>query len=160
MRKPQIVIAVVIILISAFAAVAMAADPSIGTWKLNITKSKAISGNVGAAPKERTLVKRELSAEQLEATFTGTGADGSRMSTKSIFPKEGGVVTYQQDSSNLATIMTVIAPGDCYVTYMRNGKQTQVEHWVVSEDGKTMLDTVIGSAQGKPFEAHLLWERQ
>lgn len=158
MRK-HILVVMTALLVFAMATVSMAADPSIGTWKLNITKSKVISGKPGPAPKERTLVKRELNAEQLEATFTGTSADGSPTSSKSVFFKEGGAINFQQDTPNKA-IMTVVGSGDCYVTYLQDGRQIRIEHWVISKDGKTMQDTVIGTSQGKPYETQLIWERQ
>jgi hypothetical protein len=147
------------LLILILATAAMAADPSIGTWKLNPAKSKVISGDAGTPPREQTLVKRELNADQLEAVFTGIGRDGTSFVSKSIFPKEGGVISFPQGSFRNA-IMTVVGPGDCYVTYLRDGKQTSAEHWVVSADGKTMVNTDYGNRQGKPFTAEFLWERQ
>jgi hypothetical protein len=52
MRRPLLVVTVTIIFVLALAALAMAADPHVGTWKMNAAKSKF---NPGPPPKSDTL---------------------------------------------------------------------------------------------------------
>ena len=159
MRKNILTVTVIAMMMLLLTSTAIGADPSIGTWKLNVAKSKVVDGVAGAPPSEQTLVKSELNADQLQAVFTGRGSDGSPAESRSVFPKAGGVINFPQGVP-MNAIMTVLGPGDCYVTYLRDGKQTKAEHWVVSKDGKAMLDTVYGTRGGKPVIIELFWERQ
>jgi hypothetical protein len=71
-----------------------AADPAVGTWKLNIAKSKfALSAQ--APLKEETMVLRQT-GDKIENTTTGIRTDGTRISSKWIAPTQGGVLTYQR----------------------------------------------------------------
>ncbi len=160
MSKRSSVIKGTIVCVLAVATAAMAGDPSVGTWKMNIAKSTIPPALVGRVAKENTLVKREVNSDQFEAVFRGTNADGSLSYSKSTVPQKGGVVSYEQ-STSLKTVVTVIGPGNCFVTYMTDDKQFRVEHWKVSEDGQTMLETdFLTNAQGKRVELQFLWERQ
>ncbi len=141
-----------------------AADPLIGTWKLNVAKSKfspvLLELNKEAPPKESTIVIRELDADQLEVSETGTRTDGSAVSMKGTQPKQGGTV--QSDlGQGIAFVHTVINEYDRVGTVMQNGKQIQVIHWVVSRDGKTLTSTRRSlDAQGKPAEHLAVYEKQ
>ena len=61
------------------AAALWAADPFVGTWKLNTAKSKFKQGQ---APKEQTVTITEVGSN-LEVTVQRTGSDG-----KSIYEKQ------------------------------------------------------------------------
>ena len=63
------------VLVVALASIAMSADPIIGTWKFNLTKSK-FAPNGWTAPKEQTEVYRESGPEQIELTFKSTEEKG------------------------------------------------------------------------------------
>jgi|WetSurMetagenome_2_1015567.scaffolds.fasta_scaffold552415_2 hypothetical protein len=65
-----------------------AVDPAVGTWKLNIEKSKIPPPT---APKELTVVIREP-GDQMEVTETGTQTDGSPLSQKGTSLKQGGAL--------------------------------------------------------------------
>jgi len=70
----------------AFATAVFAADPFVGTWKLNPSKSKF---KTGAAPKEQTLTITE-SGGDLDITVKGTAADGRSITTHFTIPANGG----------------------------------------------------------------------
>ena len=133
-----------------------AADPIIGTWKLNIEKSK-FSPILGEAPKEGMEVYREISDEQIELTRSPSG-------TVITWPRQGGIATstrQDQDSEELLLVETLVAPGEWYVTYIGNGKQTVLMHKAVSKDGKTLIQTIKGAdTQGRTFEQIRVYERQ
>lgn len=141
-----------------------AAHPFVGTWKLNVAKSKPAPGQQ-ATIKELTVVVSELDND-LEVSFTGTGADGSPISFKYTIPKQGGVLQSAQEPTQPPTegtfvVITVVAPDDMYGTSIQNGKQVEMTHTFVGKDGKTMNRTIKGmDDQGKPFEAFEVYDRQ
>lgn len=137
-----------------------AADPMVGTWKLNLDKSKPAPGQpVGV--KELTVITRELGTE-LETVFQGVAANGSAFSMKFVNPQQGGLIKSDQPATegNLIVI-TVIKPGEMYGTSIQNGKQVEVTHSVVSADGKTLnrTSTTI-DAQGKITESLMVFDKQ
>jgi len=139
----------------------LAADPFTGTWKLSIPKSK-LAPSTEAAPKEETLVIREVGADH-EGSIKGTRVDGSAILEKWTVPLQGGFVKYQQGgpATGSSYIETRIDAGEVYWTLLQNGKQTSVSHFVVSQDGKTLFGTTKGTdAKGKPFEALEVWEKK
>ena len=141
-----------------------AADPLIGTWKLSVAKSKfspvLLALNQETAPKESTIVIRDLDADQIEIIESGTRTDGSAISMKGTQPKQGGTVQSNL-SEGLAFIHTVINENDRIGTILQNGRQVQVIHWVVSKDGKTLASTRRSlDAQGKPAEHLAVYEKQ
>ena len=63
--------------------------------------------------------------------------------------------------AGVTMVETLIAQGEWYATFLRDGKQFMVIHKVVSEDGKTMsLNYTGGDPQGNPFEQVDVYERQ
>jgi hypothetical protein len=62
----------------AVAAALVAADPFVGTWKVNPAKSKF---KTGAAPKEQTVTIAE-SGGNLDIAVKGTAVDGTPISTR------------------------------------------------------------------------------
>jgi len=75
-----------------FAGSLWAADPIIGTWKLNTAKSRfsaAILRNQ-APLKEAIMTIREVD-DQIDIIYKGTRTDGSPVLQQSTFPREGGI---------------------------------------------------------------------
>ncbi len=167
MRMQSIRIAVPIILMLALASVATAADPIIGTWKLNFAKSKfppiALAMMNRAAPKEMIDVYRAIEGNQIEFTRKEIRTDGSTHSTKAIWPQQGGDVKVLQypDTPGPSSVAMLIEPGNWYVTYMRDGIQVAIGQKTVSQDGKTMRCTLKGiDPQRKSFERIEVFDRQ
>jgi hypothetical protein len=104
----------------------------------------------------------ELDTGQIELTLTRTVADGTSSVSRLTWPAQGGAVTFLQgDPRGRSLVETLIASGEWYVTYMRNGKQYLTVHKAVSKDGKTLLQTYKGEdSSGKPIETTLIFDRQ
>jgi hypothetical protein len=136
-----------------------AADPVVGTWKLNASKSKIPP--TADAMKEQTFVFREV-GDRIDLDVKGTQVNGTPVSTKGGRPLQGGLITVQPAlAEGTIAVVTVIGPGDAYVTTLQNGKQFQLDHYVVSKDGKTLTVAVKGTdAKGKSFEGLYLFDRQ
>jgi hypothetical protein len=156
MRKAMILLAVF-----GLASSLWAADPSVGTWKANIAKSK-ITPSTETLPKEATIVVRELGADEFELDFSASEANGSQTSLKVTWPQKGGVLKSSAAANKAeSAIVTMIAPGEWYTTSMQDGKQTQLIHSFVSKDGKTMNLTQKGTdAKGKPYETLIVFDKQ
>jgi hypothetical protein len=137
-----------------------AADPFIGTWKLNIAKSKARPG--ASLPKEQTDICRELDTNQIECVTKSIKDDGSPGTLTMTFPRQGGMVKLQPPEPKfMSYVETIVKPGEWYATFMMNGVQIQLIHKVISEDGKTARATITGvGLDGKPVEEILVFEKQ
>ena len=136
-----------------------AADPIIGTWKLNVDKSKNLSSQYVIVKIEEY---REIEGGQIEAAIEGTITGGQPVSNKFIFPRQGGMVKYHRViREGISDVETLIAPGEWIVTRMENGKQVSIRHKIVSKDGKTMSQKVREiDAKGQPFESLFVYEKQ
>ena len=73
MRRPLFVVAVTIVFVLALAAWAVAADPHVGTWKLNLEKCKYTP--TSSAPKSET-VKFEAVDNGFKVMVDGLDAGG------------------------------------------------------------------------------------
>jgi len=135
-----------------------AADPIIGTWKLNVSKSKNLS-SLGVMVQTETY--REVDEENIEIAIKGIRADGSPLSYKILFPRQGGQVRYPQPvEEGRSEVETLIARGNWMVTWMQNGKQVLLRKKTVSKDGRTMRQILTGVADGKPLEAVVVYDKQ
>ncbi len=136
-----------------------AADPIIGTWKLNLEESRFPPTEV--MPKERTEFYLELGVDEMEFTATGIEANGSPISFKATWPVQGGTVDILEGGDGKTSyIETLIEPGDWYVTVLQEGKQTGLIHKTFSKDGKRMRQTYSGTdARGNPFERLSTYDR-
>jgi hypothetical protein len=135
--------------------------PLEGTWKLNAAQSK-FAPNHATAAKEETMVFRVV-GDQFELTDTGTQKDGVAISGKYTSPVNGGVFKVLQaaPAEVESYVETMLEPGNRFLTQLKNGKQTQVQHLVLSKDGKTMSITTRGTdAKGKPFESVSVFDKQ
>ena len=151
-----------LIIILSVPGVLWAADPLIGTWKLNVSKSKYPPNQ--PAPKEQTETYRELADGQIELTYQSIEKDGSSSLLIENFPLQGGVPKVLKDDSPFSFIQTRIAQDEWLVTYLIDGKQVITRHKKISKDGKTLTQTIRGMFrtinEGQPFEALLVLERQ
>jgi hypothetical protein len=159
MRKLMLLLAVLGLVGTLFAA-----DPLLGTWKLNAAKSKfspiLLALEKDVAPKETTMVIQNLDNERIEITETGTRIDGSTVSQKFRQPRQGGTVESSL-AKGISFIHTVISESERVATILQDGKQSQMIHWVVSQDGKNLMSTRrVLDAQGKPVEHIAVYDRQ
>ena len=121
-----------------------AADPIVGDWTLDVRSSKFVR----PAPREQTETYRELASGEIEFVLTRVQQDGSS-TYRLTWPAGGGAA---RDHSSLLSCLlgptyveTLLGPGDWLVTTLANGKQFSTIHKVISQDGKTMTQTVKAS---------------
>ena len=132
-------------------------DPLIGTWKLDAAK-----GNYWALQqttvKELTGSYRELGNGQIEVTGTGTREDGSPISFKGTFPRQGGGTI---SAEGISSVVTVIDLYNYYITVLKDAKQVLVYECKMSKDGKTLRGRFKGvDTSGKIYEGVEVFDRQ
>ena len=136
---------------------AQASNPRIGTWKLNVEKSKY---NPGPAPQSNTM-KVEASGDGEKATTEGVNAAGTATKTEYTAQYDGKDYP-MTGSQNVETVsFKRIDARTMGRTDKKGDKVVQTSTRVVSEDGKTMTVTTKGTnAQGQAVENVTVWEKQ
>ena len=136
---------------------AQASDPRIGTWKLNVAKSKY---SPGPAPQSLT-GKVEASGEGETATTEGVNADGTPTMTQytANFDGKDYPLTGSQNADTVS--LKRIDARTTERTDKKGDKVVQTLTRVVSQDGKTMTVTVKGTnAQGQAVDNVVVFEKQ
>jgi hypothetical protein len=136
---------------------AQASDARIGTWKLNVEKSKY---SPGPAPKSETL-KIEAAGEGEKATTEGVNAAGTATKTE-YTAKYDGKDYPLTGSQNVDTVsLKRIDARTIERTNKKGEKVVTTVTQVLSPDGKTMTSTVKGTnAQGQVVDNVVVWEKQ
>jgi hypothetical protein len=136
------------------ASAAMAGDPIVGTWKLDVGKSKLVPSL--SPPRAQTEVYRELPSGQIELELTKINDHGASDSMTLAWPAGGGVVQDPRGSlpKGVTAVETLLEPGDWYVTFLMDGK-------LISRDRQTMRQTLKGvDPQGRYVEQIQVLNRQ
>ena len=134
-----------------------AADNALGTWKLNLDKSKYDPGPPTA---KSTTVTREASEGGVKVTFTGEQTDGTpinRAYTAKYDGKDYPVTGGPWDSIAIKKVNA-----NTYTTTLKKGgKLYSNGRTVISNGGKTMTTTTTGTdADGKKFHNILVYDKQ
>lgn len=126
-------------------------DPAVGTWKLNVAKSKF---SPGPAPKDSTVTI----AEDNKVTVNGTGADGKDINY-SLTPSEGTAVPV--DGMEGTTMTQKKINDHTFEHTWTTGNTVMHGRAVISADGKTMRYTMTGTrADGKKIHNVEVYEKQ
>ncbi|MFI5088297.1 MAG: hypothetical protein ACHP7I_07880 [Terriglobales bacterium] len=141
----------------ALSVAASPADPHVGTWKLNIAKSKY---SPGPAPKEVTM---KIEAKGAGIHLTQAGADAAGKAIKVEFTANfDGKDTPVTGITNTDTIAVKRVDANTWdVTLKKAGKVVMTITSVVSKDGKTRTSTFKGTdAAGKPVNNVAAYDKQ
>jgi hypothetical protein len=160
--RSLIVTAVIVVSVVIAASIAdvsaQAKDPRVGTWKLDLAKSKY---DPGPPPQSQT-VKVEPADKGEKVTSEVVSADGKR-TTSSYTAKFDGK-DYPLSGSALGADKVSLKRIDARTTVRtdkKDGKVVQTLRRVVSADGKTMTVTGKGTnAEGKPFNNVVVFDRE
>ena len=152
MRIPKIAL-----LFLSIPLVIWAADPFVGTWKLNLSKSHYTTGT---PPKEQTVTTSE-SGDNQDTTVTFTPADGSAISYHFTTPVKGGTGSVVQGAGFDAVTAKQINDNTRELHFTQGANEVRTARVTVSKDGKTMRTTLKGTdPQGKPVDATLVYDKQ
>jgi hypothetical protein len=131
----------------AFVSTMFAADPFVGTWKLDPTKSS------GTFPKDETVIVQERGRSlSVEIQVTLAGPDNSALLIKYSARKSGGAGQVEKGPYEAISIRRVDSR-TIETTYNSGGKDTRSTRSAVSNDGNSM--TTTGKALGP--EDHSTW---
>src|SRR6266852_7327372 len=137
------------------AAVCFAADPQMGTWKLNGAKSKITPGTT-----KFTTVTFKNMFGNVKVTSDGIDANGkpAHVEWSGKFDGKDYPVTGSPDSD--ARSYTKVNDRTLQFTAKKNGKVIATAHTAVSADGKTRTSTVSGTnPKGKKFRNIAVYDK-
>ena len=143
-------------LLFAACAVAFAASPQMGTWKLNEGKSKLTPG----APKNSTVVY-EMSGDDIKVTVDGTDADGKATHNEWTGKFDGKDYPVTGDPTSDMRSYKMVNDHTLELTTKKDGKTTATGKIVVAADGKSRTITVHSTdAKGKKTTSGGVYDKQ
>jgi hypothetical protein len=140
-----------------FGSIAQAADNQVGTWKLNLAKSKY---SPGPPPKDLTLTI-ESEADGLKIMIHGTDAEGKAIHME-FSPKYDGK-DYPATGLPQADSISMKKIDDYTIESVskKDGKPVMTIRSVASKDGKTRTSTQTGTnAKGETVNNTLVYDKQ
>jgi hypothetical protein len=155
MRKQLIKVSLIL---AAAALAAFGADNTLGTWKLNVEKSKYTPAPF---PIKSLTTIREAADGGVKITSTGVQADGTPINSSSTIKYDGKEYPITGAPWDTSSIKQVDANTLTSTNTQKNAKYHVTNRTVISKDGKTMTTTSKGTnAEGKPVTATLVYDKQ
>jgi hypothetical protein len=139
---------------------AQAPAPWIGTWKVNLAKSKFDPANL--APKSQTIKQEAVPGGGFKATVDGVDAQG-KPTHQELMTMFDGKVTEVKGAPDANTTRVYKRIDDRTYEYVQSvaGKVTVTSRTVVAADGKTRTNTTKGkNAQGQTINNVIVYDRQ
>jgi len=138
------------------AAACLAADPQMGTWKLNEAKSKFTAGTT-----KNTMVVYEAAGDQVKVTVNGVNAKGKSTHNQWTGRFDGKNYPVTGDPNSDARSYKKINDRTLELTIWNHGRVTGTGRIVVSADGKSRTATASGTdAKGKDFKSTGVYDKQ
>jgi hypothetical protein len=158
MRKSLLVGALVVCAVMVFSSsVVLAADNWLGTWKLNVEKSKY---SPGPGSKSLTL-KYETSQGGIRHSSDGVNAEGKATHSTYSSKFDGKDVPYEGNPNADTAAPKKTDDNGFENVWKKDGKVTITAKTVVSKDGKTLTISQTGkNAKGETVNATSVFEKQ
>ena len=138
------------------AAVCLADDPQMGTWKLNEAKSKFAPG----VPKNHTVVY-ETAGDNVKITVDGTDKDGKSTHNEWTGKFDGKDYPVTGDPSSDMRSYQKVGDRVLKMTIKKDGKVTITGRIIVSADGKSrIVSTSEPGAKGKSPTNRAVYDKQ
>jgi hypothetical protein len=158
MRLMRVTMALSALLLAVtLAGTAQSKDPFVGTWKLNVAKSKY---SPGPTPKSITTVY-EAAGQGYKVSVTTETASGTVQYgyTTNLDGKDSPMTGNNPNADTIA--VTRIDPRTVEMVNKKAGKVTLTQRNVLAADGKTRTVTATGTdAQGQKVHNVVVFERQ
>jgi hypothetical protein len=136
-------------------ALAQSPNPLVGTWKLNVAKSKGTTFKSGS-----TIVEAAGAGVKFSVELVGTDGTPTRWSFTANYDGKDNPVTGNSPYGDTVAL-TRVDPKTTRITVKQAGKVTVTQTIVVSDDGKTRTTTTKGTnAKGEAVDAVSLYEKQ
>lgn len=157
MRKSLFVVALAVCAAVFSSSTLLAAENWLGTWKLNVEKSKYTPG---PAPTSLTL-KYAASQGVITLTSDGVAADGKATHATYSSAFDGKDVPWTGNPDADTSAPKKIDDNTFENVWKKDGKVTVTVKAVVSKDGKTYTVTQTGkNAKGETVDIAAVYERQ
>jgi hypothetical protein len=150
--------ALIALAITTFAA--LGADNSVGTWKLNLEKSKY---SPTPMPVKSLTVTREASDGGVKVTTTGERSDGTAINATYTAKYDGSPASVSGTGAPYDTIAVKQVNANTLTDERKNsgGSYRATGRYLLSSGGKTMTWSSKGTdANGKAFTATFVYEKQ
>jgi hypothetical protein len=137
-------------------AVSFAANPNMGTWKLNEAKSK-----LPATAVKNNMVVYEAAGDSIKVTVDGTDAEGKPTHNEWTGKFDGKDYPLTGDPSADTRSYKVVNDNTTDLTNKKGGKTTLSGRIVVSADGKSRSITVSGTdSKGMKVKYTAVYDKQ
>jgi hypothetical protein len=160
MKRASLILAVVVLCLGVPTLMLGQANPNIGTWKLNLEKSK-FTGTPAPKSLTRTVTGDGDSAKY---SFEGTGADGTALAYGFTAKYDGNdyAVSGNGAPSGADHISFKRVNSHSFVgTLKKDGKVVVTSQIVVSHDGKmTTVSSKGTGSDGKPMHTVQVYDKQ
>lgn len=157
MRKSLLVVSLAACAIVLSSSVVLAADNWLGTWKVDLAKSKY---SPGPAPRSYTL-KFEATPGGIQFTGDGVDADGKASHSMFLSRFDGKDVPYEGNPDADTASPRKVDDNTYDNRWKKGGKATVTANVVVSADGKTMTITQNGTnAKGEAVNNSIVYNKQ
>ena len=160
MQKRSLIIPATLIaaLVLALAVIALAADPFVGTWRMNAAKSKFSS-----PPPKSYAMKIEAQEKNGSQKIVIDEVDADGKATHRAFAQKYDGKDYPETGDQYADMTSATKADSNTVDYLfkKNGKEVFRGRAVISKDGKTQTDTGSGKdAKGQAITYTIVMEKQ
>jgi hypothetical protein len=136
-------------------AVAQSSDPLVGTWKMNVEKSKGTPLKSG-----RTTIEAAGQGVKFDVEFVAADGTVSRWGFTANYDGKDVPVTGQSPYGDVAALTRVDA-NTIRITSKQGGKAMVTSTIVVAPDGKTRTTTTKGTdVKGRPVDVVSFYEKQ
>lgn len=154
-----LLVVVSFVVVSAVAALGQAPDPLVGTWKLDVAKSKFTPG---PGPKSATVVvEPEGTAKGIKVSIDAVNPDGSPMKWGFTTQRDGKEVPVTGNPAYDMATTTMASPTSGTTVYKKGGKTVMTSKAAISADGKTLTLTGTGTdAKGQPVHNVSVYTKQ
>ncbi len=137
-------------------AVCLAADPNMGTWKLNEAKSK-----LGAGATKNNTVIYEAVGDNVKITADGTESDGKAVHQEWTGKYDGKDYPVTGDPSHDMRSYKKVSDRILDFDVKKGGKVIGTGRVVVAADGKSRtVTTTITDASGKKVKSTAVYDKQ
>lgn len=136
---------------------APAADPLVGTWKLNVSKSSFIAG---PALKTQTRTYSQT-GPSITLVMKSVAADGSEATSQMTYQLDGKDYPVKGNPDVDSLSAQQVDGNTARFTLKKGGKIVGMTNRTLSKDGKTLTSSMkLTTAKGEASESELVFDKQ
>jgi hypothetical protein len=157
----RLFVVVVVLTLGVSPLVLAQSDPHIGTWKLNISKSKITPPPTNPPPQSVMRTYEAFEGDGIKATFVNVSADGKKTTSTYSAHFDGKDYPYTGETTLNAIALKRVDAYTWAATNKVGGKVVNTGTNTVSKDGKTLTWSYKGTnPQGQPTSGVQVFEKQ